>query len=84
MTQKKALPLTLSKKQLCIALGLYSRQSNRVYYDKLRKHYLTNTVLQELNISPDTFDRRGAYTFDAISTKRLFALIEELKELKFE
>lgn len=83
----KKLPLTLTKQQLCAALGLYShnhRSGNTRYYtDKLRKHYLTDDVLMQLNIAPGVFDRRGVYVFDALKTKKLFELIEELRELEF-
>jgi hypothetical protein len=83
-TEKRVrLPLTISKKELCIALGLYAKNSGRCYYDKLRKHFLTNEILSKLEIKPTDFDRRGAYTFSALHTRRLFEAIEELRELDF-
>ena len=80
-------PFTVTKQQLCSALGLYTHNSRkgvtRYYTDKLRLHYLTDEVLLQIGIDPVAFDKRGGYTFDALKTKKLFEVIEELKELEF-
>lgn len=51
-TKPRVLPVT--KKQLCITLGLISRKG-KCYYDRLRKDYITDDLLQKANFSPERY-----------------------------
>ncbi len=42
--------LYVTKKELCIKLGLHNESVTRFYYQKLRKLYFTDTVLQKMGL----------------------------------
>jgi hypothetical protein len=59
----------ISKKQLSYVFGLYSRRTGRHYPNKLRTEVFTDTVLEELNLSPEEYARRR--TFDYPTSRRI-------------
>jgi hypothetical protein len=46
--------MRISKKDLCIKLGLHS-PNMRCYYNLLRRDYFTDDVLKILNITPEEY-----------------------------
>lgn len=69
-TTTRVLPVT--KKQLCVALGLISRKG-KCYYDKLRRDYLTDHLLIKAGFDPDRYP--GSSIFPQPVTK---VLLQEL------
>lgn len=59
----------ISKKELAIIFGFFSPASGRAKTYRLREEVFTDTVLHELQISPETYRRRR--TFTAEQTKRI-------------
>jgi len=59
----------ISKKELAIIFGFFSPASGRAKTQRLRDEVFTDTVLEELNISQETYRRRR--TFNADQTKRI-------------
>ena len=44
------IPLYITKKELCIMLGLHNENTTRLYYQKLRKLYFTDAVLEKMSL----------------------------------
>ena len=61
--------LRISKKQLSIIFGLFSRRTGRHYPERLRKEVFTDVVLQELQLTEEQY--RKTRVFDAGTTKRI-------------
>jgi len=47
-------PRTINKKTLCIALQLVGKNGG-LHYGKLRKHYLTNSILEKIGVDPESY-----------------------------
>lgn len=61
---------TLTKGELCVIFGIYSRSSGKPYYHRLRELYFTEKALEEMDISLEEYRQtNAAFTFD--QTKRI-------------
>mgnify|MGYP003373268359 CR=1 FL=1 len=63
----------VTKKQLCVALGLISRKG-KCYYDKLRRDYLTDDLLIRAGFPPERY--RNNSIFNIHVTKVLLTELE--------
>lgn len=70
--------LRISKKQLAILFDFHSHKTGRHYTDRLRAQVFTDTVLEELEIDPDTYKKTR--TFDAGTTKRILDYFQITKD----
>ncbi len=72
-------PPTLSKKDLCVIFDLVSA-NGACNYVKLRTHFITDSILQELGMSEEAY--RFVRIFTRTQSKKLIKLLElEVEEL---
>jgi len=70
--------LRLSKGDLCVIMGLYSRSSGRRYYHRLRTEVFTDEALSQLGIDQDDYAR--IRVFNPLQTKKIVELYGIEKE----
>lgn len=67
----------LTKKDLCRIFGEYSPKSFRMYYHRLKERYFTPEALEELEISPEEFEKVGnGKPFTFAQTRRIIAYFD--------
>lgn len=71
-------PRTFDKKQLCHALRDCVYPSGECNYIKLRTHYLTDAILQIINIEPKMYRRTSL--FNTVQSRKLIKEFDLLPE----
>jgi len=62
----------LRKEDLCHVFGMVSPSGKTIYYSKLRKRVMTDTVLSELEITVDRYEEiKGGKLFNWEETQRI-------------
>lgn len=71
----------LTKADLCIIFGEYSRTSSLKYTGKLRQIYFTDEALEQMNITLDRFNQiRGGRSFSYAESQRIIEYFQINKE----
>lgn len=55
-------PRVFNKRTLCLALDLKGK-GGRIQYKSLRRYYLTDDVLEELNLKPEDYNKLMNFSF---------------------